>query len=572
MESAIKALPWVKDGIDESERESVQELIHLAAWNELVFSALIDRPWVQDGFDKSEIALVVQLGRVARADEAAALRLVDIPFLETLDPALIAVAAYEELFNAVLRQPWVKDGLGDSARTVILHLGRIATKDEAAALRILDMPFLQTVEPVDAGAMASLWRLASTYREQFQQVMAHPTLRDGITDEWAKVVTVLGALSDHSADRINRLLDPERVPLEERTIDLPLSGEVVLTIIRTRPGSSRSMNVMESTVRDVESFMGTPLPLNFVILLFEEDSRFGGLYVGTHIILHAGHDVDHAPLKVLPHEVAHYYWTGNHAWINEGAATFMMLINENGRVGVPRWALSPPCPDPGSIAELERLDPHAQSFPRKCLGLGERLFLDLYYTLGDTAFRQGFRNLYLMSKKGPIGISHIREAFKAGAPDLADAVDTIVGRWYDGTEPYDLSHLDRGPVDPSLPSIEGRIDSAHLALTQEGQAISSFSSQHVTEPVWLSIDYSYEASSEQRELQLVIVDFFEDGFMFRRREVTLKTTPGLEGSSYHTSVGWTELKRSPIADPGRYWVYVYHEGRKVVEVEYEVTA
>ena len=147
----------------------------------------------------------------------------------------------------------------------------------------------------------------------------------------------------------------------------------------------------------------------------------------------------------------------------------------------------------------------------------------------------------------------------------------MVGRWYDGTEEYDTSYLDRGPVDPDLPSINGRIEGAYLTLYQDGPPISSFAGSDLADPVWLRVDYSHPTDGGPREIQLEIVDFFEDGFMFRRREITLRTTPGYEGSSHHIEVGYTEIRRSTGTEPGRYWVYVYHEGRKVAEVEYEVT-
>ena len=316
-----------------------------------------------------------------------------------------------------------------------------------------------------------------------------------------------------------------------------------------------------------------PFPVEFVIVFFQEDRR-GTSHAGTYFILPAGQDSGHEPDNLLSpwaRQLSRYYWRDHRTWISEGTALFMMTIKENGRAGLPRMAFSYPCPDPRSIAKLEGLDPHAITTLKGNLSLGERLFLDLYYTLGDTAFREGFRNLYLMPQDNQIGISQIEEAFKAGAPDLTVLVDAIVGRWYYGTEDYDTSHLDRGPVDPDLPSISGRIDSAHLALNQGGQPILSFSGQGVTGPVWLSIDYSRAAGWEQHELELEVVDSFEDGFMFRRREMTLRTTPGRESSSHHISVGYTEFQRSTGTEPGRYWVYVYHEGRKVAEVEYEVT-
>ncbi len=647
--AAIKALPWVADGIEEDERQGVLELIRRALGSTEVFNVIVAQPWIEDGVNETERTVMAHLGSVARVDEAAALRILNMPFLKTVDdedgaamaslrrlagqfpgqfqravpwfedgldesertvislvraiagsdhaaaarilemPFLETVERADaltvealrdaadrstEALRATLEKPWVEDGLDEPERIVSIRITEIATKDRTAALRILEMPFLETVEVFDAGAMGSLWHLASRQPHLFQEVLEHPSLSVGISDEWAKVVMMLGGLSDSNPDRMLFLLDrgPGALEEEERTIGLPLAGEVVLTIIRTQPGSPRSMDVLERTVRNAESFMGVPFPVESVLLVFEEERR-GSVHAGTHLIFSAHNDgrEPDSIFNLWANRIAGYYWKGQRTWISEGAVLIMTPIRESGRAGAPRVTFSYPCPELRGIVDLEASDPYAVT-TRKCnYSFGDRLFLDLYYTLGDTAFRQGFRNLYLMSQASQIDISHIKEAFKAGAPDQGILVDTVVGRWYDGTVEYDTSHLDGGPVDPELSGIDGRVEDAYLALYQGGPPISGFAGPDGTAPVWLTIDYSHSADGGPREVQLEIVDFFEDGFMFRRREVTIRTTPGYGGSSHHIEVGYTGIGRSGGTEPGKYWVYVYHEGRKVAEVAYEVT-
>ena len=48
-----------------------------------------------------------------------------------------------------------------------------------------------------------------------------------------------------------------------------------------------------------------------------------------------------------------------------------------------------------------------------------------------------------------------------------EATNAVIARWYEGTEPYDLSNVHTGPVDPSLPSINGRIDNAYIATVRK---------------------------------------------------------------------------------------------------------
>ena len=107
------------------------------------------------------------------------------------------------------------------------------------------MPFLKTIEPPDASAMEALSRLAISDTETFRDVLSHPALTDGISNDLAPIVATLHGVAGTNPALIEVLLDPNRVVLELRTITLPLSGEVVLTIIRTGPGATRSMDLLE---------------------------------------------------------------------------------------------------------------------------------------------------------------------------------------------------------------------------------------------------------------------------------------------------------------------------------------
>ena len=77
------------------------------------------------------------------------------------------------------------------------------------------------------------------------------------------------------------------------------------------------------------------------------------------------------------------------------------------------------------------------------------MFLELYDGLGDTAFRQGLRNLYLMSaedvaawyRPGECGgidaaLCHLKEAFFTGmTPEQRAIADEIITRRYFGASP-----------------------------------------------------------------------------------------------------------------------------------------
>ena len=308
---------------------------------------------------------------------------------------------------------------------------------------------------------------------------------------------------------------------------------------------------------------------------------FAGTNFGTHIGILPKYDVDDGSYEAefaphaIAHEVAHYFWSGNADWVDEGVSDFMASSVENRRAGKTVGVTNDPCPYARSIAELEILAPNADA-DLDVFGcnysLGERLFVDMSRTLGDDAIWRGLRELYAKSlveddaddlKGTSLDINHLWEVFQA-APGAA----VSIGRWYDGTQDYDLSQLDTGPVEPILTSINGRIDEAYVAASKDGSAVASFSAQDVADWVYLTLKYSYDVSGGPHELPLEIVEYYEDGFEFRRRSRTLTAEARYIGGTAWFSVGQSPSRKWA---PGHYVVYVYADERKVAEVKYEVT-
>ncbi len=360
----VLARPWVEDGLDEAERAAIGRLGEIATVAEASALRILDmpfletveaddverlqtlllsgfsvdameivlaRPWVEDGLDEAERTAIGHLGEIATVAEASALRILNMPFLETVEiddveslQTLLLPGLSARVLRALVARPWAADGINETEGEAIDHLAEISTRDEASALRIAEMPFLETVEPVDAGAMESMRHLATYYPDLFGRVLTHSTLSNGITDEWAKVVVVSAFANDERPEVLDALFDPDQVTVEQRTIDLPLTGEIYLGIVRTRPGSVRSMDMLERTVRDAEAFMGTPLPVDYVTLLFQDDiGGPWGFNARTYMAVLARYDHDDSAIGILAHEVCHYYWRDDPVWIVEGAASFM---------------------------------------------------------------------------------------------------------------------------------------------------------------------------------------------------------------------------------------------------------
>ena len=450
----ILTLSWLADGVTQVEESVLSNLAYLADDDAALAGQLAALPWFADGVDAAEDPVVDTIAAIADDDTALAAQIVSLPWLaDGISPteasaiASLYYIAYDDapLAAAVAALPWFADGIAAAENSVVDNLGYLMDADAALTRRIIGMPFLAALAPADVVAIASLSDLAHFEAPVFRQVMSHPTLRGGITDDWAGIVAVLAGVGDANPALIDVLLNPQRVTVERRRIDLPRSGSVDLAVIRTRPGARRSIDLLEHSVRSAEGFMEEPLPIGYIALLFENAvaGYSDGTNFGTHIAALPDYDVDDGgddaqfAGHLIAHEVAHYYWRHGVDWVDEGAADLMASISENARAGAPVAVTNPPCAAVSSIAELERLNPDAYADAFDCnYALGERFFLTLYRSIGDADFRQGFRRLYRMAQVEDdaddyagtaVGIGHIKEAFQGNAAALSEAITL----WYD---------------------------------------------------------------------------------------------------------------------------------------------
>ena len=483
-----------------------------------------------------------------------------------------------ELATRIGSLPWIEDGIGRAEFNAVRGLFLVVNEGYSAVL--VDQPWL--VAGINRAALESLWMLALNRPEEFDRIMSHPTVSDGMTTREAKIVATLHRASP---DLLDKLLDPQQVTLEERIITLPLAGETELSIIRTRSGTEHTMDVLEHSVRSIEGFMGIPFPRRQVIYLFEEASLGGpaGRNSDTHVSIlrdEQAVSVEFMPI-LLAHEAGHYYWTGVWTgatrWMIEGAAEFLASVAKDslrGPVG------KPPCIPARTISELEDLDrdPAAAGIALPChYSLGERLFRDLYVNMDDTAFRMAFRSLFRRLYQHTVfdepgeecrtassHICHVKAAFTAEASgEGAATVARVVARWYDGTEPYDLSSIDCTPVEADLATVDGRVEGAHLSLYRGGLPVSIVTVGPNRNPVlYLSLDYTYRNAGSLGSLPIETALYYEDGFEFQRMRAELLVPAGVTRRTQQIPVPHERVL-------GRYWVHVYLGQQKIAEAAFK---
>ena len=463
---AIIQLGWAVDGIDSSERDAIQDILYIAVVSRAAAGLVIAQDWVQDGVDELEAEAIGWLRNMGNADVLSHVVAVEwvrdgINHAEvlTIEDLSYFGNANTEAAEALLALGWVEDGVAGMEGRVIDDLSAIASEASRTVLRIVEMPFLETLEPSDRGATAALRQLLVENDQVFRDVMGHQRIVDsGITDEMAIVVSTLGGVAETNPSLIDTLLQPRDVIVERRTVSLPWSGEVELAIIRTVEGAERSMDLLEFAVEEVERYMGSPLPTAYVGLLFEDAVAGGtaGTNFGSHIAVLPKFDVDddsqeaRSAGRIIAHEVAHYYWSDNATWIDEGMAEFLASESEKARTDGLVEVTNPPCAQADSILAMEGLQLERGDAGFVCnYSLGERLFIDLRRTIGESSFRAGANDLYLTSTVEDdadyfwgtsVGIYHLRESFV----EADEEAEASIARWYDGTGSYSSKRVGPG--------------------------------------------------------------------------------------------------------------------------------
>ena len=372
---------------------------------------------------------------------------------EAAEDIITVAHRYPNVFRILMGMSWVQDDITRDEGIIIRWLYWLAGRtDEATqqsmvdvAISIINMPFLDDVTFAEARAVMSLDYLTNRrYQDSFQAIMSHPKVQDGITDQEAKVISVIRTAAHYAPEMVPHLLNgmdgTGGVYLEERIIQLPLTGETLLTIVRTQNQTTASMDYLEHAVRFAEKLMAAPLPTNYVALYFGAlGPTFGANNWWTHMAIRQSDDGLERVARTAAHEVGHYYFRGASAtWINEGTANIIHILAEYERTGSPLETHLKNRPCDSSITTLPASNPDEHNGCAR--NLGERFFLDLYRTLGEDAFLQGFRALYrLRLVDNPddcrectdLNVHHVLEAFTSDFPeDTAAKAQEVLVKWY----------------------------------------------------------------------------------------------------------------------------------------------
>ena len=109
--AAVRALPWIQDGVSDYELGGLQQLQLVALSSSQVLQSLTQKSWVQDGISRDEQRLIKSLYSIlgwyssSQQYEALAQRIVEMPFLDTFDGHdFLAMEALDNLHSGRRRQ------------------------------------------------------------------------------------------------------------------------------------------------------------------------------------------------------------------------------------------------------------------------------------------------------------------------------------------------------------------------------------------------------------------------------------------------------------------------------------
>ena len=351
----------------------------------------------------------------------------------------------ESVLRALIAEPWLQDGVTDIDWGILVYMGQIARRNPAEAVQLLGMPFMETTELMDYLAIAGLEQLAREGSDLLPAALAAPWLRGGITDQQTHVVSHLNATMPRRPDLTAVLLDPSQTVAMQRTIDLPLAGEMVL--IAAWPGRgatpakvSEVLDHQERIMRFIEAYMdapwrGWPEPY-MAVTVADSSERHAGIAF-DYLAIHPDHYDD---IGTLTHESAHVYWNAWPRWISDGGATFMDQLYVTAQGGA---APALRCSQFNNLQDLENADLPLTHPSDIChYALGSALFHELRDTLGDEAFRPAWTRFYQWlwddalelrcGRDAGKGICYANAAFVEYMSDHADTTAEILRRHFYG--------------------------------------------------------------------------------------------------------------------------------------------
>lgn len=420
-------LPWTQDGLTRNERVAVDLILNDARHHEWPRYArqLVRMDWFRDGINEDEVWVINTMGNYMY-----------------------------EIWTRASNPPGVSR---DAAR---LYARNVVSK-------LLFMPFMQSIDGVELDAITRLFDKYAGERtgspERIVNAILHIESRGGLTDDQAILFayTGLSHIADTTApEHLDIYLNPRHagytsdvgVIIDKHRVSLPISGDMLLAVVRRAHTAGLPVHVVEKAIRSIESGTKIPYRSNNIHIFLKENLYYAPtLHERSFIWMRgAGMHGDaggERPSSSLLYRLANRYWTiwpmVSHLWLTGGASNFVMVAS--GQVGRDYVEAI----DAGCRYNRTRDTFASYADYSACnYGLGAGLFLDLYSHLGDAAFYRRFARLYdqmadIRSRRWRegiaaeedigLGLQYLQHAFLTDTdPATAEVINRIVDYWLHG--------------------------------------------------------------------------------------------------------------------------------------------
>lgn len=165
--NAILSHPITETGITDEKVFQVL-LLYLDETPPSTATAIRSLPWVQDG--------ITYVPPQERTNPDAQPREFEPYFvMYMIDFATLG----SDFLLEFVKKPWIQDGPDQIERNVVRHLYYLVSRNAEAALRVLRLPLLETIEETDAHYVESLADLAAKNRRGLEEALARLANADG---------------------------------------------------------------------------------------------------------------------------------------------------------------------------------------------------------------------------------------------------------------------------------------------------------------------------------------------------------------------------------------------------------
>ena len=486
-------------------------------------------------------------------------------------------ASYPDVAEVIARLSWVRDGIDEEEVLAYRDLLRVvkniseSTGSQVLARRIVQMPFIKEMGPGDTQALRSLSTATWMGTIELLMIIDHPAIKEtGITDSHLPRLAAMNSAILGNKNLVNLLLSPERTYVDSTTITTRLSNQTHLHVLR-EPEYLYPHFVKElgPLVESVESMMDVPLPTDFVVVMvvdIDDGPNYQGWNAGSHIVLSPevlGFGEWYDLNASLVHEVAHYYWSHDPNWMDEGMANVLEAMYAGGNQARYPVRFTYPCADYQNIKELDESNPPPNHYSFYCnYALGERLFHSLRLAMGDRRFLQAAKEFYLLIRDGDVAnpIRQIKEAF---------GNDGIIDIWYSGSDQRSPKQPDTSYPSRNITELGTTINSFTIHVPETSEKITQFSaSRYASDRIWVSIGHrGRQIVQEAGSVTYTLEGRHEDGFAFVNREISLTTFAGDTGAINRASIGTNGRPWKP----GVHTATLYNQqGIKVAETSWTV--